>query len=142
MPGFHRVAIVAPGGDFNKNVLPEFTAGLAAAFEARGLDVVFIDSTGPAFQRQLLQSAGDSATALYVGHFFYDLGLTYSVESGMERVNLFEVLDRPVFARLADHPYAEFMWRRIEGASKTTQFLMPSMEFKPEAQFLNQTLTG
>ena len=140
MPEFHRVAIVAPKGDFNKNVLPEITAGLAAAFEACGLDVVFIDSTAPEFRRQLLQSASDPATALYAGHFFYDLGLTHSVESGTERMNLFEALDRPVFARIGDHPFAEFMWGRIEGASKTTHFLLPSMEFKPEIQFINPAL--
>ncbi|NIA68038.1 glycosyltransferase family 1 protein [Pelagibius litoralis] len=140
MPGFHRVAVIAPKGDYNNNMLPLFAADLGAAFKACGLEVVVIDSNGRDFQRELLRCALDPATAIYAGHFFYDFGLTHADETRSERVSLFEALDRPVFARLADHPFAQFMWRRIEGASRTTHFLTPTMEFKPEAQFLNPAL--
>ncbi|GAB4392621.1 MAG: hypothetical protein Tsb0032_08980 [Kiloniellaceae bacterium] len=141
MSKLQRVAIVAPKGDYNNNVLPLFARNLAQAFQAKGLETLALDSAASDFRRRLLTAALDPATAVYAGHFFYDMGLVHADEVGSHRMSLFEALDRPVFARIADHPFAEFMWSRIEEAAPTTRFLMPSGEFEAETRFLNPRLT-
>lgn len=141
MSNLNRVALVVPKGDFNHNLLPTFAAALGRAIAARELEVDLLDSTAPGFHRLLLDCLREPSTAVYAGHFFYDLGLVHGSETAETRVNLFAALDRPVFARIADHPFAKFMLPRIEAASPTTHFLMPSLEFEEEVRFLNPALT-
>ncbi|WP_193366618.1 glycosyltransferase family protein [Pelagibius marinus] len=142
MSRLQRVVTLVPKGDFNHNLLPIFVAELGAAIEARGLEHVALDSGAPDFRRNLLKLAADPATAVYAGHRFYDMGLVHSEIHSDERANLFEALDRPVFARLADHPFSRFMWARLDDASPTTHFFTPTPEFEREAKFLNARLTN
>ncbi len=142
MSKLQRVVTLVPKGDFNHNLLPLFVGELGKAIEARGLEHVALDGGAPGFRRDLLKLAADPATAIYAGHRFYDMSLVHSEIHSNERANLFEVLDRPVFARLADHPYTRFMWARIDGASPTTHFFTPTPEFEREARFLNSRLTN
>jgi len=140
MSKLQRVVTLVPRGDLNHNLLPAFMNELGEAFNARGLDHVAIDSNAADFVSQVMRHAADPHTAIYAGHRFYDLGLVYAEAGGDRRENLFELLQRPVFARLADHPFSKFMWSRIGAASRTTHFLTPTMEFQAEAQCLNPAL--
>ncbi len=140
MPDLQRVVSVLPDGTFNHNVMRNAVELLGAAIEARGLEHVTLDGRDADFQRQILTYVTEPHTALYLGHRFYDLSLIYSESSGAQRRNLFEVLDRPVFAMLQDHPFSRFMWPRIEGASATTHFVAPTPEFEAEARFVNPRL--
>jgi len=140
MSKLQRVVTLVPTGSLNHNLLPTFMGELGQAFSACGLDHIAIDSNSADFLSELLRHATDPHTAIYAGHRFYDLGLVYADASGDRRENLFEVLQRPVFARLADHPFSRFMWSRIGASSRTTHFLTPTMEFQTEAQCLNPAL--
>lgn len=142
MSKLQRVVTLVPRGDFNHNLLPLFIAELGRAIEARGLEHVALDGGAPGFRRDLLKFAADPATAVYAGHRFYDMSLVHSETHHNDRANLFEVLDRPVFARLADHPFTRFMWARIDDASPTTHFFTPTPEFEAEAKFVNSRLTN
>jgi hypothetical protein len=141
MSDLQRVVSVLPDGTFNHNVMRNGVELLGAAIEARGLEHVTLDGKDADFQRRILSYAAEPHTALYLGHRFYDLSLTYSESSGTLRRNLFEVLDRPVFAMLQDHPFSRFMWPRIDGASATTHFVAPTPEFAAEARFVNPRLS-
>lgn len=141
MSDLQRVVSVLPDGTHNHNVMRNAVELLGAAIEARGLEHVTLDSNGADFPRQILTYAAEPHSGLYLGHRFYDLSLTYSKTEVPVRRNLFEVLDRPVFAMLQDHPFSRFMWPRIEGASATTHFVAPTPEFAEEARFINPRLS-
>ncbi|WP_193366616.1 glycosyltransferase family protein [Pelagibius marinus] len=141
MSDLQRVVSVLPDGTFNHNVMRNAVELLGAAIEARGLEHVILDGGSADFQRQIMTCVAEPHTALYLGHRFYDLSLTYSEAGGPARRNLFEVLDRPVFAMLQDHPFSRFMWPRIEGASQTAHFVAPTPEFEAEARFVNPRLS-
>lgn len=141
MSDLQRVVSVLPDGTFNHNVMRNAVELLGAAIEARGLEHVTLDGNSADFYRQILTYALEPHTALYLGHSFYDLSLDYSRIRGGARRNLFEVLDRPVFAMLQDHPFTRFMWQRIEDASPTTHFVAPTPEFAAEARYVNPRLS-
>lgn len=140
MPDLQRIVSVLPDGTLNHNVMRSVILLLGTAIESRGLEHVVLDSLDSGFQRDILRYATEPGTALYLGHRFYDLALSHSESSGAVRRNLFEALDRPVFAMLQDHPFTRFMWARIEGASPTTHFVAPTPEFEAEARFVNPAL--
>ena len=140
MPDLQRVVTVLPDGTYNHNVMRNAAVLLGAAIAARGLEHVTLDGNDPDFQRGLLRYAADPATAVYLGHRYYDMALIHADSTGPVRRNLFELLGRPVFAMLQDHPFSRFMWPRIQGASPTTHFVAPSPEFQAEAQFMNPGL--
>ncbi|GAB4392625.1 MAG: hypothetical protein Tsb0032_09000 [Kiloniellaceae bacterium] len=141
MPELQRIASVLPDGTFNYNVMRNGIRLLGEAIEARGLAHVTLDGNDSGFQRDLLRHLADPATAVYLGHRFYDMGLVFSEGAGHVRRNLFEVMDRPVFAMLQDHPFSRFMWQRIQFASATTHFVAPTPEFEAEARFVNPRLS-
>lgn len=136
-----RVVSVLPDGRWNHNVLRNAMVLLGQAIAARGVDHFLLDGNQPDFQRDLLRHLVDPRCAVYLGHRYFDLGLVHSDAQGYRRRNLFEALDRPVFATIQDHPFSEFMWARIEAASRTTHFALPSAEFGDEARFINPALT-
>jgi len=136
-----RVVSVLPDGRWNHNVLRNAIALLGEAIEARGVPHVSLDGSAPDFHGALLRQLAEPGCAVYLGHRYYDLGFVHSDAQGDARRNLFEALDRPVFASIQDHPFSEFMWQRIEHASRTTHFVLPSREFASEARFLNPALT-
>lgn len=141
MADLARVVSVLPNGRWNHNVLRYAIALLGQAIEARGVDHLVLDGSVPDFHRDLLRHLADPCCAIYLGHRYFDLGFVHSDAEGYRRRNLFEVLDCPVFATMQDHAFSEFMWPRIEAASRTTQFAMPSAEFSDEVRFLNPALT-
>ena len=140
MSDLQRIVSVLPNGKMNHNVMRNLISLLGTAIESRGVEHVTLDGEDPAFQRDLLNHATDPGSAIYLGHRFFDLGLIHAEAGGYARRNLFEVLERPVFAEIQDHPYSRFMWSRIEAASRTTHFLLPTPEFQAEAQFINPAL--
>ena len=140
MSGFQRVVSVLPDGKMSHNNLQNIVRLLGQAFEARGVEHLIVDEHSPSFERDLLKYASDPANAIYLGHRFYDLTLGYFDAGGGVRRNLFEVLDRPVFGLIHDHPFSRFMWKRMESASRTTHFIAPTPEFQAEAQFINPGL--
>lgn len=142
MSDLRRIVSVLPDGRWNHNVLRNAIVLLGEAIEARGLKHVTIDGSGPDFQRNLLHHLADRGSAIYLGHRYFDLGLVHADAQGDVRRNLFEVLDRPVFAMIQDHPFSNFMWSRMEAASRTTQFLAPTPEFHEEARFINPALVN
>lgn len=141
MADLARVVSVLPDGRLNHNVLRNAITLLGEAIEARGVEHRLLDGNQPDFQRDLLRHLADPCCAVYLGHRYFDLGFVHSDAQGRVRRNLFEALDRPVFATIQDHPFSEFMWSRIEAASRTTHFAMPSAEFVDEARFINPALT-
>ena len=140
MSDFQRIVSVLPNGTTNHNILRDAIALLDSALESRGLEHVILDGMADSFPHELIGLASDPANAIYLGHRFYDMHLTYSDIGRSVRRNLFEVLDRPVFATILDHPFSDFMWSRIAAASRTTHFLLPSPEFRAEARFINPQL--
>lgn len=140
MAELQRIVSLLPDGRLNHNVMRNAVMLLGAAIEARGLEHVILDGTAGGFQRDVLRCVTDPHTGVYLGHRYYDLGLVHSDSTGDVRRNLFEVLDRPVFAMIQDHPFTRFMWARIHGASPTTHFIAPTPEFQAEAQFINPGL--
>ena len=140
MPELQRIVSVLPDGTYNYNVMRNGIELLGAAIETRGLAHVTLDGNDGDFQRDLLRYLADPATAVYLGHRYYDMALVFSEGNGTIRRNLFEVLGRPVFAMLQDHPFSRFMWRRTQFASATTHFVAPTPEFEAEARFINPGL--
>ena len=140
MAELQRIVSVLPEGEMNHNVLRNAIDLLAAEIESRGIEHVTLDGDSDGFQRDLLRYAAEPGCGIYLGHRFYDLRLIHSKTEGFARCNLFEALDRPVFAVIQDHPFSVFSWSRIEQASRATHFLCPSPEFEEEARFINPAL--
>ncbi len=140
MSELRRFVSVLPDGTWNHNVIRNAVERLGAAIQAHGLEHVALDGTAPDFERDLLHHATDSGTALYFGYSFYDISLVHAGGRGDIRRNLFDMLDRPVFALLQDHPFSHFMRSRIEASARSTYFVSPTPEFEAEARFINPAL--
>lgn len=136
-----RIVSVLPDGAMNHNVLRRVIELLGREIEARGIAHVTLDGCAAGFPQDLLRHVTDPATGVYLGHRYYDLRLVHSESQGLARRSLFEALDRPVFATIQDHPFSNFMWSRMEHASRTTHFVCPTLEFESEARFINPRLT-
>lgn len=104
---------------------------LAAEIRKMGVATSVVSASGPDFINAVTEAGNKNGHAVFSDIMGYDLWV--EADLNVNR-NLFDLLNVPVFAVLADHPYSEFMWKRMMRCASSTLFLTPcaslSYEFK------------
>lgn len=112
-----KVLVFEPArGRGNHGGLNRHTSSLCEAARARGLDVKVVGNDVKEILVELLEASENRETAVYAGHFFFDLKVV-----GQQSVdlNIFDAIGLPVVALIDDHPYSIFMWERVQSCPRS-----------------------
>ena len=133
-----QALLLRPSNGNNYDVLTAYNAAVARELEARGWKVVVAPASAPDFLGRVMASGADPDGIVLLGHFFYDLRV--SAQNHFHEARAGDVLKGRIGAMIADHPFTNFMWPRIEGADSRIMYFVGDPAFERAAKVLNPAL--